>query len=436
MPVLQSIDQLYQHFISSTGVTTDTRKLKQGSVYFALKGANFDGNAFVDQAIAEGVKLAVTDNPENLSLGHDNVWLVDDTLITLQQLAQYHRRQLGLKVVAVCGSNGKTTTKELLALVLATKFKTFATPGNLNNHIGVPLSILQLDKTHEVAVLELGANHAGEIKVLCDIAEPNMGFITNVGKDHLEGFGSVEGVAKANGELFDFLQRTKGQVFANVKEPLVMELTKPFESVLTYPSADTDYPCELVDTAGYIKVCDYTGGLIQTKLVGGYNLDNIATALAVGAYLGVDPALARLAVESYQPANMRSQIIEATNNTILLDAYNANPSSMTLALENLDLMSWHNKPKAFIIGDMFELGPDEVEEHRAIGQLANSLTTINLKMFVGKLMKHAAESCAGSYWFPNHSEAISYIKSSNLSNHLVLLKGSRSMKMEQLQEVL
>lgn len=431
-----SIEQLYQHFLSSSGVTTDTRKLTAGSIFFALKGANFDGNEFVSQALQADVNIAITDHADNLKLDPDRVILVNDVLDTLQQLARHHRRALGLKVVAVCGSNGKTTTKELLSLVLATKFKTFATPGNLNNHIGVPLSILQLDATHEVAVLELGANHPGEIKVLCDTAEPDMGFITNVGKDHLEGFGSVEGVARANGELFDFLLAHGGQVFANVKEGLVLELTKPFVNVLTYPTDGTSYPCKLVDSSGYIKVSDYTGGLIETRLVGAYNLDNIATALAVGAYLGVDPEAARAAVASYQPANMRSQIVEATRNTILLDAYNANPSSMSLALENLDIMNWYDKPKAFIIGDMFELGPDELAEHVAIGHLASRLQTISIKIFVGNLMKHAADACPNSHWFQSHDQAIAFIKQENLSDHFILLKGSRGMRMEKLQEVL
>ena len=422
---------LYDLYLRSSGICTDTRKITQGSLFFCLRGANYDANLFAQQALDAGALAVVVDAEHHQErTSAEGYQVVPDSLEALQQLATHHRIALGLKVIAVCGSNGKTTTKELLSLVLSTKYNTFATPGNLNNHIGVPLSILQLNLSHEIAVLELGANGPDEIALLCEIARPDAGF-----KDHLEGFGSVDGVARANAELFDYLILHNGQLFCNTQEPEVKVLVSQYGSAFTYPGPEDDYTCSLVSADGYIKIEDAKGRTFGTQLVGAYDFGNVATALAIGHYFGVDPDAAAEAVASYQPGNMRSQIVLGQSqyqNTILLDAYNANPSSMELAIQNFAAMSWQGKSKALFVGDMFELGPDAEAEHAAIGNLVSGLSSIKVPVFVGGLMKSAHEQCPGSYHFETRAAAEAWLQDNPLQDHFVLLKGSRGMAMERL----
>lgn len=427
---------LYTHFQRSSGICTDTRKLEAGQLFFALKGESFNGNLYAAQALAAGASLAVVDDASVVS--SDKYILVPDVLQALQDLARHHLsvlKQAGLKVLAVCGSNGKTTTKELVSRVLATKYKTFATPGNLNNHIGVPLSILQLTPQHHWAVLELGANAAGEIALLCTMADPDAALITNIGKDHLEGFGTVAGVAAANGEVFDYVKAKGLPLFCNTQEEWVVKLVGQYTPVITYPGVgDTfTYSAEPSDT--FLKVGLEDGTVVTTGLVGHYNFANVATALAVGQWAGVPLQEAAEAAASYRPTNMRSQIVETGSNTLILDAYNANPSSMVPALENLASMHWNGLPKAFFIGDMAELGPDSEEEHKAIGRLAASLN-IQYKVFVGTRMLAAHAECPGSLHFSTRADAKAWLMNEPLKGHLVLLKGSRSSGMEQLQDAL
>jgi UDP-N-acetylmuramoyl-tripeptide--D-alanyl-D-alanine ligase len=427
---------LYGLYLKSSGICTDTRKITKGCLFFCLRGANYDANLFAQQALDAGALAVVVDSELHQDrTSAEGYQVVPDSLEALQQLATHHRIALGLKVIAVCGSNGKTTTKELLSLVLSTKYDTFATPGNLNNHIGVPLSILKLNPSHEVAVLELGANGPDEIALLCEIAKPDAGFITNIGKDHLEGFGSVEGVARANAELFDYLIAHNGQLFCNTQELEVKVLVSQYGSAFTYPGPQDDYTCSLVSADSYIKIKDATGRTFGTQLVGAYNFGNVATALAIGHYYGVDPDDAAEAVTSYQPGNMRSQIVLGKSqyqNTILLDAYNANPSSMVLAIQNFAAMTWRGKPKALFVGDMFELGPEAEAEHAAIGILVSGLASIKVPVFVGSFMKSAHEQCPDSYHFETRAEAEAWLQDNPLQDHFVLLKGSRGMAMERL----
>ncbi|WP_337043366.1 UDP-N-acetylmuramoyl-tripeptide--D-alanyl-D-alanine ligase [Emticicia sp. 17c] len=424
-----SIAEIYEKFKTCTGVSTDTRQIGEGVMFFALKGDKFNANEFAQEALAKGAKYVVVD--EEKYAVNDACILVKDVLYTLQKLANFHRQHLGIPFVGLTGSNGKTTSKELVATVLSKKYKTYYTKGNLNNHIGVPLTLLGIDNTYEIAVIEMGANHQGEIRDLCNICEPTHGFITNVGKAHLEGFGGVEGVKKGKGELYDFLAKSGGTVFVNAKNDnlTAMASTRKFRETINYLADDSvllleDSPLVVFST----QTPTHAPQTYTTYLPGWYNFENIAAAIAIGNFFGVPVEQASEAVSAYNPDNNRSQIIEKGTNSILLDAYNANPSSMAAAIQNfINLQT--NKQKVVILGDMFELGDDAPAEHLAIGELV-AKGNFDLVILAGKLMASALPPLPKAFYFPDKFSLHNWLLDKNIQNAFVLIKGSRGMGLE------
>lgn len=420
--------KLYKRFKQSNGISTDTRTIAEGEVFLALKGPNFNASLFIEQALSKGASMAVTDEPE-LQLNEDErVLVVDDTLRALQWLATQYRKEFDIPVIGLTGSNGKTTTKELTLAVLKSRFKAFATPGNLNNHIGVPMSILKMPKDTDIAVIEMGANHIGEIAELCSICQPTHGIITNVGKDHLEGFGSFEGSLRANSELFQYLIENNGTAFINSSDPILMNMSKRFTEPILYPEMG-DYSHIVFKRADpFIEYESESGEDIKTQLIGRYNFNNIATAICIGKYFSVPESRANAAVAAYQPLNNRSEWRKSPSNSILLDAYNANPSSMEVALDSFDSMDFEKK--AVILGDMFELGEYSQEEHSNLGEKLAEMD-FDRVILCGQEMKHAADRISNCKYFVDKSSLLDYLKSNKLNGYLVLLKGSRGMAMEE-----
>lgn len=429
------IDQLYDIYKAFPKVTTDTRNIAADGIFFALKGANFNGNAFADQALAAGAKYVVIDEPQ-YGKG-DHYIVVDDVLSTLQNLAKYHRSHLNIPVIGITGTNGKTTTKELLYAVLSQKYKTYSTQGNLNNHIGVPLTLLSIDNSYEVAIVEMGANHVGEIALLSNIARPTHGLITNVGKAHLEGFGSFEGVKQAKGELYDFLQENDGVLFLQSDNTELLEMTKArtFNKIVRYGFSDqNDVIGKLLHANPYLsiswKMKDTTPIYeVSTSLTGAYNIENFLAAIAVGLHFKIAPIPINRGIEEYVPKNNRSQITKTAKNTIIADFYNANASSMSAALDNMKVLDADRK--VVILGDMFEMGEDAYVEHKKIIALAKSLRLDRL-IFVGEEFYAQRES--GGEYYRTTEEAKSAI--STISDSFVLLKASRGMVFEKLLEQL
>ncbi len=419
------IEKLYQVFLQSRRVSTDTRKIDPSSIFFALKGPNFDANAFADEALSKGASLAVIDNPKFERPG--KTFLVADVLEALQQLASHHRAKLKIPVIGLTGSNGKTTTKELLSAVLSKKFKTFATTGNLNNHIGVPLSILSIDDSIEIAVIEMGANHVGEIALLCSMANPTHGFITNIGKAHIGTFGGFENIIRGKSELFQHLISTNGTVFINSQNEILANMAKRFQSPVLYPSLGDYLHVKFLASNPFLTFQSENGKTITTHLTGGYNFENVAVALCIGKYFGVPEADAHVAVAGYTPANMRSQIIKKGSNTIILDAYNANPSSMEAAIKNLASMNSENK--AAILGDMFELGEESENEHRAIGKLLRDCQFKQV-LLCGSLMRWAKVEYPQAIHFEKKDSLIDYLKTNRIENSTILVKASRGIGLE------
>lgn len=420
------IQQLYDIFLKYPSAQTDTRKLKQGDIFFALKGPSFNGNEFASKALDSGAAIAVID--EEKFKTDDRMILVDDVLTTLQQLALHHRKQFDIPFLAITGSNGKTTTKELIHAVLTSTYKTYTTEGNLNNHIGVPLTILKLKKDAEMAVIEMGANHHGEIASYCTYALPTYGLITNCGKAHLEGFGSVEGVRKAKGELFDYLRKEGGTVFAMSDYDYLTEMTKGIEEVYEYGRKAGEVVGDIMKSDPFLEV-KFIKGLsanIRTSLVGEYNLPNVLAAAAVGKYFRVPEERIKRSIEDYQPSNSRSQLIEKGSNKIILDAYNANPSSMKVAIDNFAKAA--SSKKVLVLGAMAELGETSEAEHKAIvDQIAgNSWTDVIL--VGGDFMKldHPFRK------FANAAQAGEWLKQLDLRDSFLLIKGSRSSQMEKI----
>ncbi len=424
-----SIESLYQKFRQSTGVCIDTRKLFSSCIFFALKGENFNGNQFALTALQQGANLVVIDEPQVIPAEYEGrVFQIPNVLETLQALAAKHREVLNLPIIAVAGSNGKTTTKELMAAVLGKKYKTFATQGNLNNHIGVPLSLLQIPEGTEIAVIEMGANHVGETALLCEIVKPDMGVITNNGLDHLEGFGNLEGVIKANGELFEYLAKHNGKAFFNTAELSLAPLKNSVREIITYPQTDDFYQVKPLESQLYLKL-QTESGEVQTQLFGFYNFANVATALCVGKYLGVSDALAQEAVAHYLPTNNRSQVIQRGTNTIFLDAYNANPSSVEAALLNFKQVK--NMHKVVILGDMHELGEAEEHEHKRIGAILSEMRLM-CKVLYGKAMRHAIKSNQDAYYFTDKFSIHNWLQDRKFENTFILIKGSRGVALETL----
>lgn len=417
-----NIEQLYQLFEESYFVDTDTRKIRKGSLFFALKGDHFNGNEFALTAIKNGAKYAIIDEEKYHT--HSNTILVSNVLETLQSLANFHRKKLNTPILSLTGSNGKTTTKELINAVLAKKYNTIATIGNLNNHIGVPLTLLNITKETELAIIEMGANHLHEIATLCKIAEPNFGYITNFGKAHLEGFGGVDGVIKGKSELYDFLRVNKGIAFVNVTDTLQM---KQSEGVNTIPFGNTDISLTTADP--FVKV-KFKTVEINSHLIGNYNYNNIAAAICIGNYFNVPLDDIKKGIENYIPSNNRSQIIEKGTNKIILDAYNANPSSMAAALENFHQLN--ETPKVVFLGDMFELGKESLYEHQKIGELVSTYQ-FDTVYLIGKAFSTIQVKNAFVYDSFDAFKASNY--KLNITNSTILIKGSRGMALERLLEL-
>jgi UDP-N-acetylmuramoyl-tripeptide--D-alanyl-D-alanine ligase len=425
------IEDLYQYFLSSTGVSTDTRAITPGSVFFALKGPKFNANEFAAEALKKGAAYAVVD--EKAFVVNDKCLLVDNGLDALQNLARHHRSQLKIPIVALTGSNGKTTSKELVSAVLSQKFKTHATKGNLNNHIGVPLTILSIGPSVEIAVVEMGANHVGEIADLCSIANPTHGFITNIGKAHIGTFGGFLNIVKAKSELYDHLQKKGATTFVNSMNELLADIANKFESVVWYPSAGDYYRCSLISSDPFLLVEAENGDRVQTQLTGAYNFENVAAALCIGKFFGVDPVKANAAAGSYSPSNMRSQVMKKGTNTIILDAYNANPSSMAAAIENIASMKASNK--VLMIGDMFELEGEAEKEHREIGKLIRAKDFRSVYL-CGTLFKAALDEIGFAKHFEKKEQLIDELKRNPVRDSTILVKASRGIGLESVVEYL
>lgn len=425
------IENLYRRYSESWRVSTDTRSIIPGSIFFALRGDKFNANEFAADAIAKGAAWAVIDDEKYRK--NDQYMLVDDVLTTLQQLARYHRDRLKIPVIALTGSNGKTTTKELTQAVLSKKYRTLATKGNLNNHIGVPLTLLSISPSVEIAVVEMGANHTREIAMLCDIANPTHGFITNIGKAHIGTFGGYENIIKAKSELYEHLRSVKGVVFVNSANALLMDLSEQFANRVLFPAAGDFYRARLMSADPLVKIIADNGDEVQTNLIGGYNFENIACALCVGKYFGVDAKTANDAIASYVPGNMRSQIMEKGTNTIILDAYNANPSSMQAAIENLARMKATHK--VLILGDMFELEGEADREHQAIGKLIRECGLANVYL-CGSLFKSALHEIPYARYFMKKEDLIKELKQFPVRDATVLVKASRGIGLETVVEYL
>lgn len=429
---MAAIETLYQHYLKHPVICTDTRNITPGCLFFALKGDNFDANTFAEKALTNGAAYAIIDNLAYKT--SKQCILVPDVLTTLQDLARHHRSQLNIPVVGLTGSNGKTTTKELINAVLSEKYKTFATKGNLNNHIGVPLSILSLTMDTEIAVIEMGANHQKEIEFLCTIAQPTHGLITNVGMAHLDGFGGFEGVKKGKAELYAHLKNNHGFAFINRNNPYLLEMSAAadLDKVIYYGTEATDaISGKLIKTDPLIEI-SWTdkAGTYQTSvnLTGSYNFENILAAICIGTFFNVEPAQVNKGLSGYFPNNNRSQITKTAHNTVICDFYNANPSSMAAALNNIALLS--SSKKAVIIGDMFELGEESVEQHNLIAKQAEQLN-IETLVFIGKYFYALKDKYKGNF-FGTPAEAMEFLKTNPVKNNLVLLKGSRGMALEQL----
>jgi len=420
-----TIEQLYQVFLKHPCIQTDTRKLTTGDLYFALKGERFDGNEFAGAALQAGAAYAIVDNPQIAT--SDSYIVVHDVLSTLQALAKHHREQFNIPFIGITGSNGKTTTKELVHAVLSSQYRTYTTFGNLNNHIGIPLTLLRVKKDAQFAIIEMGANHQKEIAGYCTYTAPTHGIITNCGKAHLEGFGGVEGVRKGKGELYDYLRDTNGTAFVMWDYDYLQTMSQNIQHIIRYGTRDADINGIVLDSAPYLRLeIDIQGNRqeIQTQLVGDYNLPNVLVAVAVGHHFNVPMHQIVTAIEHYHPENSRSQMIEWKGNRVILDAYNANPTSMKAAIENFSRVP--AAKKILMLGAMAELGDESLMEHEHIIQLITTLGFDQVVLVGGDFgkIKHPfiqlPDSNAGAEW----------LQAQSLSDAHILIKGSRSMKME------
>jgi len=431
---MNTIENIYKLFLQCQGkVSTDTRKITHHSLFFALKGENFNGNLFASMALEMGAKYAIVDEKiyEN-----EQLILVDNVLETLQKLSTYHRKKCKAIIIGIGGSNGKTTTKELISAVLQTEKNIHFTPGNLNNHIGVPLTLLQLKPEHEIAIIELGANHIGDIAELCTIAQPDIGLITNIGKEHLEGFGSIEGVAKAESELFDYLLKNNGVAFVNNDDIWLANMAKRLKNKIPYSinAINLDTIIKHIQIVPTI-IFETQNTTFQSPLMGTHNLQNIAATIAVAQYFNVSILNTQKAIGLYAPTNNRSQIIKTEKgNTILLDAYNANPSSVQEALNTFNLMP--QNPKYVILGDMFELGSYAQQEHQLIFEQCQKSESIYQCILVGDEFSLCDSNSTNIFQFKNKIDAMEYIKNAEIENSAILIKGSRGMKMEDFKALL
>jgi UDP-N-acetylmuramoyl-tripeptide--D-alanyl-D-alanine ligase len=425
------IEELYKLYLKHPSVQTDTRKLKEGDIFFALKGGNFNGNAFAQQALDAGAVYAVIDEAAFEIPG--KTILVDDVLTALQNLAKHHREQFTIPFIAITGSNGKTTTKELINAVLSASYKAYTTEGNLNNHIGIPLTILKIKQDAEIAIIEMGANHLKEIESYCVYAQPTHGLITNCGKAHLEGFGGIEGVKKGKGELFDYLRnKTDAAVFVMWDYDYLQEMSKGISGIIKYGTGgDAHVIGKISKSEPFLEVAITLGiepTSIQTQLVGEYNLPNVLAAVTIGKYFKVSEAKIKSSIENYAPSNSRSQLIEKGSNKIILDAYNANPSSMKLAIENFSKLQAANK--VMMLGAMAELGEESLNEHKGIVEIIQQGKWKAVALVGGDFLKIEHPFIS----FANTTEAKNWLDQQHFENSHFLIKGSRSMQMEKVLE--
>lgn len=424
---LWSMEELYKLFKSATGVETDTRKIREGCLFFCLKGANFDGNTFAQEAINLGAIAAVIDNPDYQVPG--KTILVDDVLKALQELARHHRQQFRIPILGITGSNGKTTSKELIAAVLSTQLNVHFTQGNLNNQIGVPLTLLQLTDSHQIAVIEMGANKPGDIKELVEIALPTHGIITNIGRAHLEGFKNLEGVIKTKTELFDFLAGNKGHIFANKQDETVVSKL-PDSTQNHFYNDSSELHGELISLTPFVNMswseANYTSPAIQTNLVGEYNFINFLAAIRIGRFFDISADNCNKAISGYQPTNNRSQVTKTERNTLIVDCYNANPTSMRSALSSFAKID--NHAKIFILGDMREMGDDAAMVHEEV-----ILQTIDLRLsgfFVGEEFLKFKGMHPNAIFLKSTDPLIEHFEQNPPSDLLILLKGSRGISLE------
>lgn len=421
---------LYQHFLESSGICTDTRKISKNCLFFALKGESFNGNLFAQEALDKGAKIVVVDEEQYHKTTGETI-LVNNTLLTLQELALFHRNRIKTTIIALTGSNGKTTTKELINAVLSQQFKTVATKGNLNNHIGVPLTLLSIAHDTEFGIVEMGANHLGEIEMLSDIAQPDFGYITNFGKAHLEGFGSLEGVVKGKTELYSFLKNNNKKIFINANDQEQLQNSNGIERI-TFGTPTSDFNIDLLDSHDRLLL-EFKGVKIQSNLVGAYNFVNISAAIAIGAYFKIPSEKIKAGIESYVPSNNRSQLLKRNTNTILLDAYNANPSSMMAALENF--RQTEGKNKILFLGDMFELGKDAAAEHQNIVDFL-TINSFGNVFLVGENFHKTTVEAPHINKFRTFDALREELKDQPPTEATILIKASRGMALERVLELL
>ena len=424
-----TIEELYQLYLRFPSPQTDTRNLKDGDIFFALKGPNFNGNKFAEQALDKGAAYVVAD--EKLFADNERIILVQDVLQTLQDLAKHHRQQFTIPFIAITGSNGKTTTKELVHTVLSSRHICYTTKGNLNNHIGIPLTILSVRSDAAMAVIEMGANHLKEIASYCEYTIPTHGIITNCGKAHLEGFGSIEGVRKGKGELYDYLKAHRGSAFVMWDYEYLREMSKGIPEIVTYGTANASVTGTVNPQKTLLSV-SMTSGVgfkdINTQLVGDYNLPNVLVAITVGKYFSVPEDAIRQSIENYSPSNSRSQLIKKNGASIILDAYNANPSSMKAAIENF--ANIQGTEKILILGAMAELGYESLKEHEEIINLLKGYKWSDVVLVGGDFAKLTSPYKT----YNSTKEAADWLTKQNIKGHSLLIKGSRSMKMETVLE--
>jgi UDP-N-acetylmuramoyl-tripeptide--D-alanyl-D-alanine ligase len=425
--------ELYSIFRDCSAVCTDSRNIIPDSIFFALRGENFDGNQFVKQSLDKGCAFAVSDSDDNK--GIDGCIIVENVLKTLQDLANYHRQESRIPVFAITGTNGKTTTKELVNAVLSRKYNTVCTKGNLNNHIGAPLTLLNINEHTEIAIIEMGANHRGEIATLCEIVNPDFGLITNIGKAHLEGFGSEDGVKRTKGELYDYLEKNRGTIFYNSDDPIIRAMAEETHrtTLVRYGKTIVGATVDRHD----LFLCFSTVEpdlFVRTRLVGEYNLNNALAAIAAGKYFDVRDEDIISALTEYQPTANRSQLVKTSLNTVIMDAYNANPTSMEVAINNFARLESENK--LLILGDMLELGVDALAEHRRITNIIkqSGLWKKDKVILIGSYFNQFSDGIV--IGFPHKSEAEEYLKLRNIASHLILVKGSRGTGLETLYQYL
>ena len=430
--MINSLSEIYSIFKKSSGVSTDTRSIKDNSVYFALKGASFNGNHFAEEAIEKGAILSVVDD-ETLDGVSDKFVVVKDSLKTLQDLAVYHRNKLNIPFVGLTGSNGKTTTKNLIEKVLSSNFKVRATEGNLNNHIGVPLSVLSVKSEDEIAIIEMGASAVGEIKLLSEICKPTIGLITNISNAHVKGFKNIEGVIRGKSELFDYLLKNNGQVIINDYDDVIKNFSKRFDNAIHLDGEGSIVNVKLLESTPQIKFQINDSDIFVSSLFGDYNFQNILFALTVGKYFKISPEKSSKILSEYTPDNNRSERLDYKSNCIILDAYNANPTSMEKAVNAV--FNFKNKNKVMILGDMNELGELSKVEHIKIGKLIKKLN-INNVFFIGRKMRYAHDQNPGSSWYENVDKLIEGLGKLSFKNSDILIKGSRSFQLENSLDVI